>query len=226
MEGGPAALQAHAAGAGRELAQSEAGGLKASADREQANAEAEWRQLTQLLEHARRQRVRRPRSPNLHAHSINHMRGTAWFAPCSNPSQCMLAVAECAQILYPRARCARVQEAKRNREIEVRDLQTATVLSSEVGPRRRTASPGASGGGARGGGATAADRLRELGAAFDAVLAATGAHPAGPMRRVVLRWRPPARALPAPCAGWLPRRRQARMPYQHNRLLSHASEKK
>ncbi len=75
MEGGPAALQAHAAGAGRELAQSEAGGLKASADREQANAEAEWRQLTQLLEHARRQRVRRPRSPNLHAHSINHMRG-------------------------------------------------------------------------------------------------------------------------------------------------------
>ncbi len=138
----------------------------------------------------------------------------------------MLAVAECAQILYPRARCARVQEAKRNREIEVRDLQTATVLSSEVGPRRRTASPGASGGGARGGGATAADRLRELGAAFDAVLAATGAHPAGPMRRVVLRWRPPARALPAPCAGWLPRRRQARMPYQHNRLLSHASEKK
>ena len=130
----------------------------------------------------------------------------------------MLAVAECAQILYPRARCARVQEAKRNREIEVRDLQTATVLSSEVGPRRRTASPGASGGGARGGGATAADRLRELGAAFDAVLAATGAHPAGPMRRVVLRWWPPARALLAPCAGWLPRRRQARVPYHYNRL--------
>ncbi len=52
------ALQAHAAGAGRERAQAEAGGLKASADREQANAEAEWRQLTQLLEHARRQRVR------------------------------------------------------------------------------------------------------------------------------------------------------------------------
>ncbi|KAK9838199.1 hypothetical protein WJX81_008429 [Elliptochloris bilobata] len=111
--------EAHAAGAGRERAQAEAGGLKAAADREQANAEAEWRQLTQLLEHARQQR-----------------------------------------------------EAARNREIEARDLQTLTVLSSEVGPRRRTASPAS--GGARTG-AAAADRLRELGAAFDAVLAATGA---------------------------------------------------
>lgn len=50
-------MQAHAAGAGSERAQAQAAGLKLSADREQANSEAEWRQLTQLLEHARQQRV-------------------------------------------------------------------------------------------------------------------------------------------------------------------------
>lgn len=50
--------QAHAAGTGRERALAEAAGLKAAADREQANAKAEWRQLTQLLETARQQRVR------------------------------------------------------------------------------------------------------------------------------------------------------------------------
>ena len=64
------------------------------------------------------------------------------------------------------------QEAVRNREIQARDLQTLTVLSSEVAPRVRSASPAS--GGARTG-AAAADRLRELGAAFEAVLAATGA---------------------------------------------------
>ena len=54
-------VQAHAAGAGGERAQAQAAGLKVAADREQANAEAEWRQLTQLLEHVRQQRVlRRP----------------------------------------------------------------------------------------------------------------------------------------------------------------------
>ena len=63
------------------------------------------------------------------------------------------------------------QEAVRNREIQARDLQTMTVLS-EVAPRVRSASPAS--GGARTG-AAAADRLRELGAAFEAVLAATGA---------------------------------------------------
>lgn len=72
-----------------------------------------------------------------------------------------------------------MQEAVRNREIQARDLQTMTVLSSEVAPRVRSASPAS--GGARTG-AAAADRLRELGAAFDAVLAATGAcmGPQGP----------------------------------------------
>ena len=67
-----------------------------------------------------------------------------------------------------------VQEAVRNREIQARDLQTMTVLSSDVAPRVRSASP-ASGGERTG--AAAADRLRELGAAFEAVLAATGACP-------------------------------------------------
>ena len=58
-------VQAHAAGAGGERAQAQAAGLKLSADREQANLEAEWRQLTQLLEHVRQQRVR-------HTHFLCH----------------------------------------------------------------------------------------------------------------------------------------------------------
>ena len=68
--------------------------------------------------------------------------------------------------------CSGAQEAARNREIQARDLHTMTVLSSEVAPRPRSVSPAS--GGARTG-AAAADRLRELGVAFDAVLAATGA---------------------------------------------------
>lgn len=67
-----------------------------------------------------------------------------------------------------------MQEAQHNKEIEARDLQTLTVLSTEVAARRRSISP--SSGNARPG-VAAADRLRELGAAFEAVLAATGGRP-------------------------------------------------